>query len=53
MDYIDVRMTIMDHSEKIALTFTKLGNPDLFLGLDWLRNPNPNINWTECHLSFD
>ena len=37
----------------MALTVTKLGNPELFLGLDWLRNHNPSIDWAECHLSFD
>ena len=52
-DYVEVRMTIMDHSEKMALAVTKLGNPELFLGLDWLRNHNPSIDWTECRLSFD
>ena len=43
----------MDHSEKMALAVTKLGNPELFLGLDWLRNHNPSIDWAECRLSFD
>ena len=52
-DYVEVRMTIMDHSEKMALAVTKLWNPELFLGLDWLRNHNLSIDWAEHHLSFD
>ena len=43
----------MDHSERIQLSVTKLGNPELFLGLDWLRTHNPSIDWSEARLSFD
>ena len=32
---------------------TKKGNPELFIGLDWLRNHNPSIDWTEAKISFD
>ena len=46
-------MTIIDHSEKVALAVTKLGNPELFLGMDWLRNHNPSIDWAKRHLSFN
>ena len=52
-DYVDMRMTILDHSERISLAVTKIGNPELFIGLDWLRNHNPSIDWTEAKISFD
>ena len=50
-DYVNVRMTILDHSEMIQLAVTKLGNPELFVGLDWFRLHNPSIDWShDCHL---
>ena len=52
-EFVNIRMTIMDHSEQIQLSVTKLGNPELFLGLDWLRSHNPSIDWSEARLSFD
>ena len=52
-EYVEVRMTIGDHSERIQLAVTKLGNPELFLGMDWLRDHNPSIDWTQGKLSFD
>ena len=52
-DYVDMRMTILDHSERISLAVTKIGNPELFIGLDWLRNHNPSIDWVEAKISFD
>lgn len=52
-DYVKVCMTILDHSERATLAVTKIGNPDLFLRLDWLRNHNPNIDWAEAKISFD
>ena len=43
-EFVKVRLTMMDHSKKIQLSVTKLGNPELFLGLDWLRTHNPSID---------
>ena len=40
-EYVEVRMTVGDHLEKIQLAVTKLGNPELFLGMDWLKDHNP------------
>lgn len=46
-------MVISDHTEKIKLSVTNLGKMDIFLGLDWLRQHNPSIDWTESTLIFD
>ena len=46
-------MTVGNHSERIQLAVTKLGNPELFLGMDWLKDHNPSIDWTQGRLSFD
>ena len=51
--FIEARMTIGDHSEKIELAVTNLGSTDIFLGLDWLRHHNPTIDWSESTLLFD
>ena len=52
-EYIKVRMIVGNHSERIQLVVTKLGNPQLFLGMDWLKDHNPSINWAQGKLSFD
>ena len=52
-EYVEVRMTVGDHSERIQLAVTKLSNPELFLGMDWLKDHNPSIDWTQGRLSFD
>jgi hypothetical protein len=51
--FIEIKMTIGDHSEKIELGVTNLGKTDVFLGLDWLRLHNPNIDWERSTLMFD
>lgn len=48
-----MRMTILDHSERISLAVTKIGNPELFVGLGWLRNHNLSIDWIEAKVFFD
>lgn len=51
--FVDIRMVIGDHAEKIELAITDLGNIDIFLGLDWLRFHNPSVDWTESTIVFD
>ena len=51
--FVEVRMLIGDHAERIELAVTNLGKTDIFLGLDWLRYHNPNIDWAESTLTFD
>ena len=46
-------MTIQDHSERIQLAVTHLGETDVFIGFEWLKHHNPNIDWTEGSISFD
>ena len=43
-EYVEVRMTVGDHSERIQLVVTKLGNPELFQGMDWLKDHNTSID---------
>ena len=51
--FMEVRMTIGDHSERIELAVTNLGSSNIFLGLEWLRLHNPDIDWTSSLLSFN
>lgn len=51
--YVEVRLVIGDHAEKIKMAVVNLGKTDFFLGLDWLRYHNPNIDWEQSTLMFD
>ncbi|SJL01339.1 uncharacterized protein ARMOST_04659 [Armillaria ostoyae] len=44
-EFVEFRMTIGNHSERINFTVTDLGSKDLYLGHDWLKRHNPVINW--------
>ncbi|SJK98310.1 uncharacterized protein ARMOST_01575 [Armillaria ostoyae] len=44
-EYVEVRLAIGDHEERIDLAVTDLGSKDLYLGHDWLKRHNPVINW--------
>jgi hypothetical protein len=45
MGYVDFEMKIGDHKEVIQLHATSLGQQHIFIGHDWLRRHNPDINW--------
>lgn len=40
-------MKIGDHEEKVVFTITDIGPEDVILGLDWLREHNPEIDWEQ------
>ncbi|SJL14672.1 uncharacterized protein ARMOST_18137 [Armillaria ostoyae] len=44
-EYVEMRMTIGSHIERIDFAVTDLGPKDLYLGHDWLQRHNPVINW--------
>ncbi|SJL07261.1 uncharacterized protein ARMOST_10604 [Armillaria ostoyae] len=44
-EYVEMRMTIGNHVERIDFAVTDLGPKDLYLGHDWLQRHNPVINW--------
>ncbi|SJL07264.1 uncharacterized protein ARMOST_10607 [Armillaria ostoyae] len=44
-EYVEMRMTIGNHIERIDFAVTDLGPKDLYLGHDWLKRHNPVINW--------
>src|SRR5258705_3254663 len=40
------------HSEQVRFLITDLGHEDVILGTDWLRQHNPNIDWTRDNVTF-
>ncbi|SJL17387.1 uncharacterized protein ARMOST_20937 [Armillaria ostoyae] len=51
-EFVEFRMTIRNHSERIDFTVTDLGSKDLYLGHDWLKHHNPVINWNMGSITF-
>jgi len=50
---ITIELTIQDHLEIIELAVSDLGSSDIFLGHEWLKNHNPNIDWRKSLLFFN
>ena len=51
-EFAIVEMRIRDHSEQIAMAMSNLSTHPIFLGYDWLRKHNPQINWKAKTLQF-
>ncbi|SJL15338.1 uncharacterized protein ARMOST_18831 [Armillaria ostoyae] len=50
--YVEMRMTISNHVERIDFAVTDLGPKDLYLGHDWLKHHNLVINWETGTIIF-
>ncbi len=50
--YAEILLVIGDHTERIDLAVTELGDRQIFLGHDWLARHNPIINWKLGRLTF-
>ncbi len=44
-EFVELRMMIGGHAERINLAITNLGTKDIYLGHDWLKRHNPSVNW--------
>ncbi len=51
-EYVETRMTVKGHTERIDLAVTNLGKKDIYLGHDWLRRHNPSVNWKTQSILF-
>lgn len=51
--FVELRMMIGDHSEKIHLAVADLGKANLFIGHEWLKCHNPTIDWQEGKIIFE
>jgi gag-polyprotein putative aspartyl protease len=45
-EVIDVVLRYQDHAERAQFAVTGLGNQDMILGYSWLREHNPEVNWS-------
>ena len=50
--FVTVELTIGEHVERIALAVTNLGTHPIFLGYDWLKLHNPDIDWKSNKIGF-
>ena len=51
-EYVEVDMFIGGHQESIRLAVTTLASSNIFLGHDWLRKHNPEIDWKAGFIDF-
>ena len=51
-EFAIVEMRIGDHSKQIAIAMSNLSTHPIFLGYDWLRKHNPQIDWKAKTLQF-
>ena len=47
-----IELLIGDHSERLPLTVTSLSTHAIFLGFDWLKTHNPDIDWKNQKLTL-
>ena len=52
-DYVFLRLSVGDHMEQLEFAVADLGTHDLFIGHEWLKLHNPNINWKTSEIRFD
>ncbi|CAK5269503.1 unnamed protein product [Mycena citricolor] len=50
--YVDLRMRIGPHVETRTFLLTCLGKARIFIGLDWLTEHNPEVDWQEQTMRF-
>ena len=52
-EVVDLVLRYKDHSERAAFAVTNLGKQDMILGLTWLREHNPEVDWKtgEIHMN--
>lgn len=51
-NYVNVEATINGITKKERMLVTQLGKQDIILGIDWLKEKNPRINWKIGTLDF-
>ena len=51
-EYVKIRMIIQDHVERIQFAISDLGEADIFIGYEWLKKNNPDVDWRASILFF-
>ena len=52
-NYIFLRPSVGNHMEQLEFAVADLGTHDLFIGHEWLKLHNPNIDWKTSEIKFD
>ena len=52
-NYVFLRLSVGDHMEQLEFAVADLGTHDLFIGHEWLKLHNPNIDWKTSEIRFD
>src|ERR1700749_2478413 len=50
---VHIRMEVGQHHEVITLDVADIGHDNIILGISWLRQHNPRIDWARSTLVFD
>ena len=52
-NYVFLRLSVGEHTEQLEFAVANLGTHDLFIGHEWLKLHNPNIDWKTLEIRFD
>ena len=44
MDYVEIKLTVNNYEEQMIVAVAELGKPNFFIGYEWLKHHNPDIN---------
>ena len=48
----DIGLRIGSHEEIATFAVADIGDDDIILGIDWLREHNPEVDWRKAHIAF-
>ena len=51
-EFTELHMILNDHVERIQFAVTDLGEQDVFIGYEWLKKHNPDVDWQKETLYF-
>ena len=49
-DFVELELRIGDHAHPQIFAVTDIGDDDVIIGIDWLREHNPDIDWAKGSL---
>ena len=51
-EIVEMRMVIGDHQERIQFVVTELKTAEVFIGHNWLKKHNPEVDWKKGSVWF-
>src|ERR1700712_579216 len=52
-EFVELRIRIKSHVEKLHFAVTDLGKATMFIGHEWLKIHNPTIDWQQSTVIFN